>query len=164
MLRGNNQATSSKTLLLDTIKKYDVWPDNPYSLDNHYGPYFAYLLKFYRFKNAYFTNAVKCSLAVRNENRFLPFNVVHDNLNRDTRIRSKCFELFLLRELEILAPDHIFCFGGKVEKMLRYAAIQNRFPNVAIHRLHHPSARMRWKKIVDENNSRIAEALGEKVV
>lgn len=138
------------------------WPEDPYSLANHYGPYFAYLLNFHRLKNAYITNVVKCSLAVSGEKRFIPYNVVRDKQNRDTRILNKCFDLYLSRELKVLSPQHIFCFGGKVEKMLRYVDIQSRFPEVEIHGLYHPAARMSWKTLVDENNSIIARALGEK--
>jgi hypothetical protein len=140
-------------------EEYRSWPDDPYSLGNPYGPYFAYLVNNFHLKNAYFTNVVKCSLAVRSERKFIPYCVVRRPTYRDTRIRNKCFELYLYRELKILEPRHIFCFGSKVEKMLTYVDIHNRFPKAAIHRLYHPAARISWKRLVDGNNAKIDKAL-----
>ena len=88
-----------------------AWSRTSQDLSSLYGPYFAYLVYKFRLKHAYFTNIVKCSLGYPESETFIPYYVVKDESVRDSRIRKKCYELFLSEELKIIQPSTVFYFG-----------------------------------------------------
>jgi hypothetical protein len=90
------------------------WPTEPSKIDpRSYGPYFAYIIATHKLHNAYFTNIVKCSLARRDADQFIPFYPVADPNARDSKIRANCYELFLSEEMRIVNPKIVFYFGRK---------------------------------------------------
>lgn len=130
-------------------------------LENMYGHYFAYLLYKFRLKNAYFTNIVKCSLALKDERKFIPYYVVKDKNERDSMIRSNCFALFFRKELEIITPRFIFYFGSKAQKMGHYLGLKSRLPNARFAALYHPAARISQETLIDRNDAILQRMLNE---
>ena len=118
-----------------------------------YGPYFAYLIFKFQFKNAYFTNMVKCSLAERYNDQFVRFYIAEGDWHRDTKIRTNCFNLFLSEEMRILNPKVVFYFGQKAEKMGFFSGLNSRLKCA---RLYHPSRRngyrFSWEQLIAHND------------
>ncbi len=138
------------------------WPTDPYSLKNLYGPYFAYLLFKHKIKNAYFTNAIKCSLcslANKDKKQFIPYRIVKTADYRDTMIRNNCYDLFLSREIKIHDPKICFCFGKKVKQMSYYLDFKSKYPEMKCYYLIHPAARMSRKTIIEKNDRQIEKIL-----
>lgn len=130
------------------------WPDRDAMLSqgNLYGPYFAYLLRRFGLKNAYFTNAVKCGLHDKN-GRFVSYR---HSVPLHQALRDNCFDEFLNEEVRAFQPKAIFAFGDNAHGLLRSSAtVGGRYP---VHCLYHPSARNR-RKMVEDNDSLIQAAL-----
>ena len=136
------------------------WPVNSEIIDpKSYGPYFAYLIKKYCLKNAYFTNIVKCSLAERNRDKFKDYYVASNPKYRDSKIRDNCFQEILKNELLEANPKIIFAFGEKASRMATFVGVKSLFPDVEMVTLYHPAARKKRSVKVSHNDSLIAKAL-----
>jgi len=127
------------------------WPKGQENFEEMYGSYFAYLIKIFCLKNAYFTNIVKCSLGNPSENKFIPYEMQN---TRHMQILDKCHSHFLLEELKIHNPSIIYCFGGKAMKMAKHLALESELVE-----LYHPAARLPRKTIIGKNNEIIASSL-----
>lgn len=139
------------------MPKDKEWPQQAAHVSkNLYGSQFAYLLYKYRLKNAYFTNIVKCSLG---EKKLIPFYVVRDKEERDTRIREMCYRLFLSEELRICKPSLVFYFGKRAKRMGDYLMLKEACAGAQPFELCHPAARMSGDEIVQQNERIIQEAL-----
>jgi hypothetical protein len=77
-----------------------------------YGTLFNSIIFTFKLKNAYFTNLVKCGLN-NDDNKYKGIN------DYDEETLRTCVENFLLKEMEILKPKIVFCFGSRVENKLR---------------------------------------------
>ena len=76
-----------------------------------YGSLFNSLIFTFKLKNAYLTNLVKCGLNNDNNN----YKGINDY---NWKCLETCFENYLFKELEILKPKIVFCFGSSVENKL----------------------------------------------
>jgi len=126
-----------------------IWPKSLEDLGHLYGPYFAYIVKKYRLKNAYFTNVVKCSIAPKSKDKFINYKVIKGKRHADSDIRNNCYEKFLKIEIKVIKPELIFCFGRNTEKMVHLLDIHNSCNNIFY--LMHPKAHTRKKDIVNFN-------------
>jgi len=138
------------------------WPTDADEVErNSYGPYFAYLIFKFQFKNAYLTNMVKCSLAERYNDQFVRFYIAEGDWHRDTKIRTNCFNLFLAEEMRILNPRVIFFFGKTAADMGHFSRLESELKGARFARLYHPSPRNRvsWEQIITHNNEIIQHEL-----
>jgi hypothetical protein len=137
----------------------DHWPE---SLDevlgktNAYGPYFAYLIRRFRLKNAYFTNAVKCGLTINGSNP-PQFRSYSHRRDPDKRIRDECLNLFLRKELDV-KPALVFAMGDNTTGLLRTACPPITPQPIG---LYHPNPRIRSRRrhYLERNDSEIGAAL-----
>jgi len=146
-----------------------AWPKTASDLpskddgDGMYGPYFAYLIATHKLYNAYFTNIIKCSLAKRDADQFVGYYVVKDSDNRDSKIRTNCFNRFLSEEMRIVNPQIVFYFGVKAKNMGYYAGLHDLLPPATqFVRLYHPAARCGPSKIIGHNDQIIQDALNKR--
>jgi len=86
-----------------------------------YGTLFNSIVFTFKLKNAYLTNLVKCGL----NNSSNEYKGIGD-YNPET-IKT-CYENFLLKEIAILKPQVIFCFGSKVYDFLWEQYANEPFP------------------------------------
>jgi len=112
------------------------WEQKKYSYPEEfkglkYGTLINSIIFTFKLRNAYLTNLVKCGLNDLNNN-YKPF----DEYNPET-IKT-CYENFLIKEIEILKPKVIFCFGNKVYNFLWGQYPDDPFPWVVIP-LPHPA-------------------------
>lgn len=133
----------------------DYWPKTPYSLDNLYGPYFAYLMKRHGLNNVYITNLIKCNTITSK----------HTEYNKDSAIEI-CTNKWLLKEIGIFKPKCVFCFGRNAEKGF-IKSIKRFGLSIPALYLYHPSAidlaqryRKSKREMLDENDVRISKYLG----
>ena len=102
-----------------------------------YGLLFNSIIFTFKLRNAYLTNLVKCGL---NDSRDNYKGIDH----YDWECLETCVESFLLKEIEIVKPKIIFCFGSKVEDRL-----WNLYPddyNFKVVALPHPASARRGFK------------------
>jgi len=133
------------------IPELKEWPKGQEKFKEMYGSYFAYLIKNFNLKNAYFTNIVKCSLANPLKKKFIPYEIKD---SRHMQILDKCYSNFLLEELKIHKPSIIFCFGCKAMRMAKLLALESKLTE-----LYHPAARLSRETIIGKNNEIIESAL-----
>lgn len=95
------------------------WPDRPDEVRSVPGPFFAYLLNRFGFRNAYFTNIVKCRL--RDETCAQEVNIRPDLRHQyvDFRVRNNCVTTYLSAEYRIHLPRLVFVFGTRGMDILR---------------------------------------------
>lgn len=118
-----------------------------------YGPYFAYLLRKFRLKNAYFTNLQKCGL----RNLKTRQSAID---KRDGRLQTHCAAKFLAEEIKIIEPRIIFCFGDAAHMALRRSALPAKPKGALIPQaLYHPNQRNRWLAKMNCNNEVIGKVL-----
>ena len=86
-----------------------VYPD--YFKGGEYGNLFNSIIFTFELRNAYLTNFVKCGLNDK-EGNYKGLYEYHPDCIKH------CFNEFLLREIEILKPKIVFCFGSKPEDLL----------------------------------------------
>ena len=91
----------------DKQKKYS-YPD--YFKGKQYGNLFNSIIFTFELKNAYFTNLVKCGL--NNNGDYRPLK------DYNSECINNCFNEYLLKEIKILNPRIVFCFGSYVKKYL----------------------------------------------
>jgi uracil-DNA glycosylase family 4 len=134
-----------------------IWPTSLADLgDNFYGTYFAYLMRKHGLRNVYITNVVKCRWVA-----------AADDARRDkSPIVEHCTQRFLAREVTILKPRLVLCFGNDAlaesQEVRRHCA-----PQCRVGTLLHPSyiqyrcqTHGRTKQdCLDINDSRVCEAL-----
>jgi len=72
-----------------------------------YGTLFNSIVFTFKLRNAYLTNFVKCGL--NNEN-----NQFKGIKEYDYKSLTTCFENYLLKEIEIMNPKVVYCFGSSV--------------------------------------------------
>jgi hypothetical protein len=144
-----------------TPNQLSEWPSDPTTIvPKSYGPYFAYLLATHKLHYAYFTNIIKCSLAQRDVDKFKEYYVVADPNNRDSKIRTNCYNLFLSEEMKLVNPRIVFYFGTKAAKMGDYVRLCSLLPTTRFVTLYHPAARfVSPSQIVTQNDQRIQESL-----
>lgn len=133
----------------------DQWPENPDSLQNFYGPYFAYLMNKHGLNNIYITNLIKCNVITTKGTEYKKQEAI-----------SNCIDKWLRREIEIFSPRFVFCFGkDNVEKVFKHYSEKY---NWTITRLclYHPSAIARAQRyhkkpeqMIAENDDRIKKFL-----
>ena len=76
-----------------------------------YGTLFNSIVFTFKLKNAYLTNLVKCGLNNADNN--------YKGINEYSwTTLQTCVESFLLKEMEIIKPKIVFCFGSSVENKL----------------------------------------------
>ncbi|HVI47868.1 MAG TPA: uracil-DNA glycosylase family protein [Chitinophaga sp.] len=96
-----------------------------------YGKLFNSIVFTFQLKNAYLTNLVKCGL-----------NDVNDNYkglkDYNPACVKNCYESFLKKEIEIINPKVIFCFGSRVYNFLWDQYEKDDFPWIVIP-LPHPA-------------------------
>ena len=92
------------------------WPTKPDDVTWVPGPLLAYLLYRFQFRNAYFTNIVKCRLRKGDSDVNIKPDIRH-KLDY-SKVRINCVERFLKRELELHRPKIIFVFGNDGKKIL----------------------------------------------
>jgi len=82
-----------------------------------YGTLFISIIFTFKLRNAYFTNLIKCGL-----------NNMEDDYKGieyyNPESINTCYENFLLKELEIIKPKVVFCFGSSV-----FNHLDNLFPD-----------------------------------
>lgn len=103
-----------------------------------YGKLFNSLIFTFKLRNAYFTNLVKCGLNNSKDN----YKGI-DDYNPDCL--KTCYENFLLKEIEIIKPKLIFCFGSKVYDFLWRQYADEPFPWTVVS-LPHPAGQRRGFK------------------
>ncbi len=96
-----------------------------------YGSLFNSIIFTFRLKNAYLTNLVKCGLNDANDG----FKGIG---KYSTESIDTCYENILLKEIEIVKPKVIFCFGSKVYNFLYRKYFDEKFPWIVIS-LPHPA-------------------------
>jgi hypothetical protein len=77
-----------------------------------YGSLFNSIIFTFKLKNAYLTNLVKCGLNNDSNN----YKGVKDY---NFACIQTCFENILLKELEVIKPKVVFCFGSNVENYFK---------------------------------------------
>jgi hypothetical protein len=92
----------------DNQDKY-IYPD--YFKGGEYGRFFNSIIFTFELKNAYLTNFVKCGLNDKDGN----YKGINDYNQECVKY---CFNEYLLREIEILKPKIVFCFGSNPENYL----------------------------------------------
>jgi hypothetical protein len=96
-----------------------------------YGTLFNSIVFTFKLRNAYLTNLVKCGL-----------NNVDGNFEGFQKYNPEtiktCYENFLTKEIEIIKPKVIFCFGSNVYKYLYQQYSNEKFPWIVIS-LPHPA-------------------------
>jgi hypothetical protein len=107
-----------------TPHKLTSWPtpiwNKPGSLGEYYGDYFAYLMVKHGLTNVYITNIIKCSF---------------DPKPKDLKsVTDYCVEAFFSREIKIIKPQMVFCFGRTTEEIFR-----SKFHEYDRLSLYHPS-------------------------
>lgn len=102
-----------------------------------YGSLFNSIIFTFKLKNAYLTNLVKCGLN-NDKNNFKGIN------EYDWNAVQHCFENFLRKEIEIIKPKVVFCFGSNVYGKLNYL-YQDNAPFL-IFGLPHPAGQRRGFK------------------
>ncbi len=102
-----------------------------------YGSLFNSIAFTFKLKNAYLTNLVKCGLNNDN-NKYKGIDFYN------WKCIETCFENYLFKELEILKPKIVFCFGSNVENKLKYLHKEN-YPFLVIG-LPHPAGQRRGFK------------------
>jgi Uracil DNA glycosylase superfamily len=132
------------------------WPSRDETLQsgNKYGPYFAFLLRRHRLKNAYFTNVVKCGLS----NQGGSFVSYSQSVPLHRAIRDNCCQEFLEREVAVFQPAIVFAFGDQAHRLFRTSSIGER---IRLQVLYHPAARMSGQDILEQNDAIIEKALAE---
>jgi hypothetical protein len=103
------------------------WPISPDEVTRVPGPFFAFILASFGFRNAYFTNVVKCRLwdDTRLDKYGNPspgeVDIKPDKRHHliDSAVRRNCVARFLAREIEIHKPAVAFVFGGRAMEILR---------------------------------------------
>jgi hypothetical protein len=140
----------------------NAWPSDPSrNGPKSYGRYFAYLLATHKLHDAYFTNFIKCSLAQRDTGQLKDYYVAADPNNRDSKIRTNCFKLFLSEEMKLVNPGIVFYFGKKAERMGYFARLRALLPSTRFVTLYHPAARTSPSRIVSVNDKRIHDCLSD---
>jgi hypothetical protein len=86
-----------------------------------YGLLFKSIVFTFRLKNAYLTNLVKCGLN-NPDGAFKGFK------EYDPSAVETCYENFLAKEIQLLQPKIIFCFGANVYDYLWYKYENDDFP------------------------------------
>jgi len=102
-----------------------------------YGSLFNSIIFTFKLKNAYLTNLVKCGLNNENNN----YKGIKDYDYRSLQI---CVENILMKEIEIIKPKLVFCFGTNVENYL-WDLYPNDYPFIVIG-LPHPAGQRRGFK------------------
>jgi uracil DNA glycosylase superfamily protein len=140
------------------VKSYYYAPDPEVgwaiSPRDKYGPYFSYIMGKFGLRNVYITNAVKCG-KVGASGGFEPFTGGADPT--EARIRLKCWEQFLSREIELHNPALVFAFGWNAYRCCEL--IRRVHQVLPVHRLLHPSARRSRDRIRSANDESIVGAL-----
>ncbi|QDK81387.1 hypothetical protein EXU85_23360 [Spirosoma sp. KCTC 42546] len=80
-----------------------------------YGEFFVSIMNHFKLSNVYVTNLVKCGLAVGKKNEYNIYKY-------DESVVANCFKEYLDKELEIIKPQAVFAFGGRV-----YNAFRNKY-------------------------------------
>ena len=96
-----------------------------------YGSLFNSIIFTFKLRNGYLTNLVKCGLNDNNDG----FKGIGDY---NTECINTCYNSFLLKEIEIVKPKVIFCFGSKVYNYLLSKYSDEKFPWIVIS-LPHPA-------------------------
>lgn len=110
-------------------------------------------------RSVYITNAVKCGKA-KAGGKFEPFT--GGAYPVETKVRKKCWEHFLSREIQLHKPAVVFAFGWKAYRCCDLLHREN--PHLPIYRMLHPSARMsseRLRLINDETVLEVLRSIGE---
>lgn len=115
-------------------KKYS-YPDE--FKGGKYGSLFNSIIFTFKLNNAYLTNIVKCGLNNDNNN----YKGI-DCYNPESL--KTCFENILLKELDIIKPKVVFCFGSNVESYLQ-KLYPDDYPFLVVG-LPHPAGRRRGFK------------------
>ena len=103
-----------------------------------YGTLFNSLIFTFKLKKAYLTNLVKCGLNSSDDN----YKGIADYHPESPKT---CYENFLLKEIEIIKPKVIFCFGSKVYNFLWDQFADEPFPWIVVS-LPHPAGQRRGFK------------------
>jgi hypothetical protein len=135
------------------------WPTNGDDVGGSYGPYFAYLIHHHGLRQAYFTNIVKCSLADKDAEQFIPYQPRANPSLRDTKIIRNCFSEFLKSELQLFDPQLVFYFGQKAALMGYHLELPSVVPEAKFQTLYHPASRRSGSTIARHNDRIIHEAL-----
>ena len=135
--------------------KKPVWPSKEDALAsaNRYGPYFAYVLRRFRLKNAYFTNVIKCGLRFPS-GRFISYS---PTAAFDIRIRDNCCREFLEKEVRAFQPAVVFAFGDRAYNLFHTSAVGKTAPLYPS--LYHPATPRLRRRILEDNDERIQKAL-----
>ncbi len=102
-----------------------------------YGPLFNSIVFTFKLRNAYLTNFVKCGLNNANNQ----FKGIREYNYASV---STCFENYLLKEIEIIKPKVIFCFGSTVLNYLDDMYPDN-YPFIVVGLPHPARARIGFK-------------------
>jgi hypothetical protein len=122
-----------------------AWPlDSKEAEKEEYGGQFAFMIRHYGLKQAYFTNIVKCSLAAEwKKGGYFPYTLKDEvdapSRSLQERIVANCFSRFLRRELEIIQPRLVFYFGDNAARIGKSLGLRERFPPTCA-TLYHPAA------------------------
>lgn len=103
-----------------------------------YGGLFNSIIFTFKLKNAYLTNLVKCGL----NNKEGKYKGIEEY---NPECKSTCYENILLKEIDIIKPKVVFCFGSKVFDYLWEQYPNNPFPWTVVS-LPHPAGRRRGFK------------------
>jgi Uracil DNA glycosylase superfamily len=96
-----------------------------------YGTLFNSIIFTFKLRNAYLTNLIKCGLN-NLDDKYKPIG------DYNPESIKTCYENFLKKEIEIINPKVIFCFGSKVYNFLWTQYSNDLFPWVVIS-LPHPA-------------------------
>lgn len=134
--------------------KIKSWPTKLPQKRDAYGEQFAYIIRHFNLKNAYFTNVVKCGKFNEKSGSWEAFRA---DRKRDNKIAQNCYEEILSKEIELFNPDVIFSFGSNARWL--YEKVNKL--NIPHYNLNHPRRRMNLAKNITENLSIIENALQE---
>jgi hypothetical protein len=102
-----------------------------------YGSLFNSIIFTFKLKNAYLTNLVKCGLNNDNNN----YKGINDY---NYKCLETCFENILKKEIKLINPKVVFCFGSNVENLL-WDLYPNDYPFLVVG-LPHPAGQRRGFK------------------
>lgn len=101
-------------------KQFYSFPDQ--FVGGTYDQLFNSIVFTFKLRNAYLTNLVKCGLNNSTNTQYKPLD------DYSSECRKTCYESFLQKEIAILEPKVIFCFGSRVKNFLWDQYANRQFP------------------------------------
>ncbi len=129
-----------------------TWPESIAEIANGYGEQFAFIIRHFNLRNAYFTNVIKCGKTTTQGSSWEPFEIGRKG---DLKIARNCYAEVLGKEIEAFKPHVVFSFGKNACEFYQNVTTIS----VAHWQLNHPAKPGNLHKEIAENISKIERLL-----